>query len=176
MLDESLRAFVEKELIPHEEQVERTDRLPPELAAEIRRKAMEAGFYAANMPEELGGGGLDNVSVALLERELGRANYALHWTVARPSNILRACRGEPVPHTPVWLMRQAGRYQAFYREIRSRLSFLELCHNPEAAPEVTVRATTELGTDAAILFADILLLYRSVFEQVVLAGMGKPDS
>ena len=96
MLVESLRAFVEKELIPHEELVERTDRLPPELAAEIRRKAIEAGFYAANMPEELGGGGLDNVSVALLERELGRANYALHWTVARPSNILRACQGEQV--------------------------------------------------------------------------------
>ena len=96
MLVESLRAFVEKELFPHEELVERTDRLPPELAAEIRRKAIEAGFYAANMPEELGGGGLDNVSVALLERELGRANYALHWTVARPSNILRACQGEQV--------------------------------------------------------------------------------
>jgi acyl-CoA dehydrogenase len=48
------------------------------------------------MPEELGGGGLDNVSVALLERELGRANYALHWTVARPSNILRACQGEQI--------------------------------------------------------------------------------
>jgi acyl-CoA dehydrogenase len=96
MLVESLRAFVEKELIPHEELVERTDRLPPELAAEIRRKAIEAGFYAANMPEELGGGGLDNVSVALLERELGRANYALHWTVARPSNILRACQGEQI--------------------------------------------------------------------------------
>src|SRR5512145_237603 len=96
MLVESLRAFVEKELIPHEELVERTDRLPPELAAEIRRKAIEAGFYAANMPEELGGGGLDNVSVALLERELGRTNYALHWTVARPSNILRACQGEQV--------------------------------------------------------------------------------
>jgi acyl-CoA dehydrogenase len=96
MLVESLRAFVEKELIPHEELVERTDRLPPELAAEIRRKSIEAGFYAANMPEELGGGGLDNVSVVLLERELGRANYALHWTVARPSNILRACQGEQV--------------------------------------------------------------------------------
>jgi acyl-CoA dehydrogenase len=96
MLVESLRAFVEKELIPHEELVERTDQLPPEVAAEIRRKAIEAGFYAANMPEELGGGGLDNVSVALLERELGRANYALHWTVARPSNILRACQGEQI--------------------------------------------------------------------------------
>ena len=96
MLVESLRAFVERELIPHEDLVERTDNLPPELAAEIRRKAIAAGFYAANMPEELGGGGLDNVSIALLERELGRAGYALHWTVARPSNILRACQGEQI--------------------------------------------------------------------------------
>jgi len=96
MLVESLRAFVEKELIAHEDLVERTDNLPLELAAEIRRKAIEAGFYAANMPEELGGGGLDNVSIVLLERELGRAGYALHWTVARPSNILRACAGEQV--------------------------------------------------------------------------------
>ena len=96
MLVESLRAFVERELIPHEDLVERTDHLPPELAAEIRRKAIAAGFYAANMPEELGGGGLDNVSIALLERELGRAGYALHWTVARPSNILRACQGEQI--------------------------------------------------------------------------------
>jgi len=96
MLVESLRAFVERELIPHEDLVERTDHLPPELAAEIRRKAIGAGFYAANMPEELGGGGLDNVSIALLERELGRAGYALHWTVARPSNILRACQGEQI--------------------------------------------------------------------------------
>jgi acyl-CoA dehydrogenase len=96
MLVESLRAFVERELIPHEDLVERTDHLPPELAAEIRRKAIAAGFYAANMPEELGGGGLDNVSIALLERELGRAGYALHWAVARPSNILRACQGEQI--------------------------------------------------------------------------------
>jgi len=96
MLVESLRAFVEKELIPHEELVERTNKLPPELADEIRRKAIAAGFYAANMPAELGGGGLDNVSIALLERELGRAGYALHWTVARPSNILRACQGEQI--------------------------------------------------------------------------------
>ena len=96
MLVESLRAFVERELIPHEDLVERTDNLPTELAAEIRRKAIAAGFYAANMPEELGGGGLDNVSIALLERELGRAGYALHWTVARPSNILRACQGEQI--------------------------------------------------------------------------------
>src|SRR5438067_1683004 len=83
------RAFVERELFPHEEEVERTGVLRHELAAEIRRKALAAGIYAANMPEEVGGAGLDRVTWVLYEKELGRANYALQYTgVARPSNIL----------------------------------------------------------------------------------------
>ena len=65
--------------------------LPPELAAEIRRKALAAGLYAANMPEEVGGAGLDAVTLVLFEKELGKTSYALHYTgVARPSNILLA--------------------------------------------------------------------------------------
>jgi len=74
------------------------------------------------------------------------------------SVFLRACRREPVPHTPVWLMRQAGRYMAEYRAVREKLGFLELCHNPEAAAEVTTTAVEKLGVDAAIIFADILLV------------------
>jgi len=85
------RAFVERELYPHEEEVERTGVLRPELAAEIRAKALAAGLYAANMPEEVGGAGLDTVTWVLYEKELGKANYALHYTgVVRPSNILLA--------------------------------------------------------------------------------------
>ncbi|EXL09274.1 acyl-CoA dehydrogenase family protein [Aquamicrobium defluvii] len=88
---ETTRAFVENELYPHETEVERTGHLRPELVAEIRQKAIAAGLYAANMPEEVGGAGLDTVTWLLYEKELGRANYALHWTcVARPSNILLA--------------------------------------------------------------------------------------
>ncbi len=88
---EVTRSFVERELYPHEERVERTGVLPPELAAEIRRKALAAGLYAANMPEEVGGAGLDAVTLVLFEKELGKASYALHYTcVARPSNILLA--------------------------------------------------------------------------------------
>jgi acyl-CoA dehydrogenase len=88
---EVTRSFVERELYPHEERVERTGVLPPELAAEIRRKAVAAGLYAANMPEEVGGAGLDAVTLVLFEKELGKASYALHYTcVARPSNILLA--------------------------------------------------------------------------------------
>jgi acyl-CoA dehydrogenase len=88
---EVTRAFVERELYPHEEEVERTGVLRPELAAQIRSKALAAGLYAANMPEEVGGAGLDTVTWVLYEKELGRASYALQYTgVVRPSNILLA--------------------------------------------------------------------------------------
>lgn len=91
MIVDTTRAFVETELYPHEALVERTGHLPLELIREIQKKAMDAGLYAANMPEDVGGAGLDTLSWLFYERELGRANYALHWTcVARPSNILLA--------------------------------------------------------------------------------------
>jgi len=96
LMVDTVRAFVEKELYPHEELVERTDAIPPELAREIQAKAIEVGLYAANMPEALGGGGLDNFCVALLERELGRASYGLQMLVARPSNILQGCTGDQI--------------------------------------------------------------------------------
>ena len=72
--------------------------------------------------------------------------------------FLRACRGEPTPHTPVWLMRQAGRYMAEYRALRERVPFLELCKTPDLAAQVTLEAVERLGVDAAILFSDILLI------------------
>ena len=74
------------------------------------------------------------------------------------SPFLKACRREPTDVTPVWLMRQAGRYMPEYREVRSKVSFLELCKSPALATEVTVTAAERLGVDAAILFADILLI------------------
>lgn len=91
MIVETTRAFVENELYPHEARIERTGRLEMELIRELQAKAMAAGLYAANMPEEVGGAGLDTLSWLLYEKELGRTNYALHWSsVARPSNILLA--------------------------------------------------------------------------------------
>jgi len=72
--------------------------------------------------------------------------------------FLAACRREPVPYTPIWLMRQAGRYMPEYRAVRDKLGFLELCRTPDAAAEVTVTAVERLGVDAAIIFADILLV------------------
>ena len=72
--------------------------------------------------------------------------------------LLRAARREPTAYTPVWLMRQAGRYLPEYRALRARHGFLELCKNSEAAAEVTLQPVERLGVDAAILFADILLV------------------
>ena len=95
MIIKATRDFVREELMPHEQEVEETGELRPELLRELKRKAIEAGLYAANMPAEVGGVGLDTVSWVLYEKELGRTSYILHYgCVARPSNILLACEGE----------------------------------------------------------------------------------
>jgi len=87
---ETVRGFVEKELYPLEAEVERTGEVPLELGREIQRKVKALGFYAPNIPEEFGGGGLNQTTFALLERELGRTSWALHVWWGRPSNILCA--------------------------------------------------------------------------------------
>src|SRR5690242_17167812 len=74
------------------------------------------------------------------------------------SRFMKACRREPTDSTPVWLMRQAGRYMKEYRDLRAKVPFLELCKNPELAAEITVSAARKLGVDAAIIFADLLLI------------------
>jgi acyl-CoA dehydrogenase len=95
LIIKSTRDFVEQELYPHELEIERSGELRPELLRELKAKAIDAGLYAANMPTEVGGAGLDAVSWILYEKELGRTSYVLHYTcVARPSNILLACQGE----------------------------------------------------------------------------------
>ena len=96
MVVDTVRAFTERELVPHEDEVERTGQVRPELVDDIRGKAIEAGLYAANMPAELGGGGLDDLALAMAERAFGWTGYALQYIVARPSNILRACTGDQV--------------------------------------------------------------------------------
>jgi len=95
LIVDSTRDFVRNELYPHETEVEETGVLREDLHRELKAKAIDAGLYAANMPTEVGGGGLDTVSWVLYEKELGKTNYALHYScVGRPSNILLACAGE----------------------------------------------------------------------------------
>ena len=91
MVVDTVRGFVEKELYPHEEEIERTGRVPPELGEAIKRKVIDLGFHAPNLPVEVGGGGLDNLTFALLERELGRTSMALSVFWGRPSGILMGC-------------------------------------------------------------------------------------
>jgi acyl-CoA dehydrogenase len=91
MVVRTVRAFVENELYPLEPQVEREGAVAHEVGREITRKVRELGFLAPNMPVDVGGGGLDHVTLTLLERELGRASMALGVFWARPSSILLAC-------------------------------------------------------------------------------------
>src|SRR5690606_19128346 len=94
MVVETVCSFVETELYPLEAAVERDGDLPLEIGRDIQRKVLDMGFYAPNIPEEFGGGGLDHLTFALLERELGRTSMALSVWWGRPSNILCACNAE----------------------------------------------------------------------------------
>ena len=96
MLADSLAAFVERELRPHEAEADRVGEVPEAVGEGIKQRALEMGFYAANLPESVGGGGLDYVSLALMEREFGKTSYGLHGFVHRPSEILMACEGDQI--------------------------------------------------------------------------------
>jgi acyl-CoA dehydrogenase len=96
MIIDSVKNFVVQELYPHEDEVEKSNHIDESLAESIKQKAIQLGLYATNMPEEYGGGGLDTLTLCLLEKELGKANFGLQYIVARPSNILMACKGDQI--------------------------------------------------------------------------------
>jgi len=96
MLLDSLRAFVETEILPHEEIADEAAEVPPEIGERIKDRAIEMGFFAANLPESAGGGGLDYSTLGLIERELGKVSYALGAFIARPTELLLACEGEQI--------------------------------------------------------------------------------
>jgi acyl-CoA dehydrogenase len=94
MLIDTVRQFMAEEIFPHEREVERLGEVPLELDKQIQKRSKELGMFAANMPEDVGGGGLDYVSVTLMDRELGKSTWGLMGWVGRPSEILNACRDE----------------------------------------------------------------------------------
>jgi acyl-CoA dehydrogenase len=96
MIVSTVRSFVENEIYPHEDTVERTGEVPAEVAEAIKAKTKELGFYACNFPESVGGAGLSHLEFALVERELGRGSMALSHFFGRPQNILMACEGDQV--------------------------------------------------------------------------------
>jgi len=96
MIASTVRSFVENEIYPHEDLVERTGEVPKEIAQEIKRKTLDLGFYACNFPKSLGCAGLNHLEFALVERELGRGSMALNHFFGRPQNILMACTGDQI--------------------------------------------------------------------------------
>jgi len=96
MLTETVRSFVDKEMLPYELEIEQKGEVPPELGQRITEKALELGLYAANLPDSVGGGGLDYSSLALLEREYGKVSHALHGFAWRPTELLLACTGDQI--------------------------------------------------------------------------------
>lgn len=94
MIVSTVRSFVENEIYPYEDEVERTGEIPEGLGEQIKQKVIDLGFYACNFPEEVGGAGLNHLDFTLVERELGRGSMALTHFFGRPQNILMACEGE----------------------------------------------------------------------------------
>ncbi len=106
--------------------------------------------------------GVDTTKWHRVEMVWNKNNEHERKEITRNSAFMKACRREQADYTPIWLMRQAGRYMREYREIRAKVSFLELCKTPELAAEVTLSAVDRLGVDAAIIFSDILLIIQSL--------------
>jgi acyl-CoA dehydrogenase len=96
MFLDSLRGFLEKEIYPHETKADRAGAVAVELGEHIKQRAIEMGFYAANLPESVGGGGLDYSTLGLFERELGKVSYGLGGHLARPTELLLACEGDQI--------------------------------------------------------------------------------
>ncbi len=94
MLVATTRQFLEREIYPYEAETERAGEVPADLGRQIQERAIAQGLYAVNMPESVGGGGLDAVSLALFDREIGKAGWGLRGYVGRPSAILMACNEE----------------------------------------------------------------------------------
>ena len=96
MLRDTVRGLFNDHVLTHEEEVDRLGEVPEEIGREIEAKGKELGLYAANLPEAVGGGGLNHTQMAVIEREFGRTSHALHSWIARPTELLLACEGDQI--------------------------------------------------------------------------------
>jgi acyl-CoA dehydrogenase len=96
LLLKTVQSFLEAEIYPHEEEVDRTGEVPIELGRQIEQRSKEVGLFASNLPEAVGGGGLDYKAMSLVEREYGKTTHALHSWIARPTEILLACKDDQI--------------------------------------------------------------------------------
>ena len=96
LLLKTVRTFMEKEIFPFENEVDKAGEVPKDLGKQIEKKSIELGLYAANLPQSVGGGGLSYNSMAILEREYGKTTHALHSWIGRPTEILLACEGDQI--------------------------------------------------------------------------------
>ena len=153
-------------LVAHGVQVD-IEASPPKmgvLVLEAARRATELlrqkghGASSSGLSAKPNGVGTARASAATVIEPAPTPALQVAKDLWRDSRFMRACRREPVDATPVWLMRQAGRYMKEYRELRARVPFLQLCKDPDLVAEVTVGAACKLGVDAAIIFADLLLI------------------
>jgi len=173
MIVKATRDFVREELIPHEQEIEETGELRAELLGELKAKAIEAGLYAANMPAEVGGVGLDTVTWVLYEKELGRTSYVLHYAcVARPSNILLACAGE-----------QRERY--LLPAVRGEKTECLAMTEPHAGSDLRGMKTTAIEKDGDFIIngtkhfishvdhADFVILFAATGEEAIPRGRRK---
>jgi acyl-CoA dehydrogenase len=173
MIVKATRDFVREELMPHEQEVEATGELRQELLGELKARAIEAGLYAANMPAEVGGVGLDTVTWVLYEKELGRTSYVLHYAcVARPSNILLACAGE-----------QRERY--LLPAVRGERTECLAMTEPDAGSDLRGMKTTAVEKDGDFIIngtkhfishvdhADFVILFAATGEEEIPRGKRK---
>lgn len=96
LLLKTVQAFLESEIYPHEEMVDRLGEVPLDLGRQIEERSKDAGLFASNLPERIGGGGLDYSAMSIVEREYGKTTHALHSWIARPTEILLACEGDQI--------------------------------------------------------------------------------
>lgn len=96
LLQKTVRKFFDDAVLPHEELVDRLGEVPEDIGREIEAKSRELGLFAANLPESVGGGGLNYTQMSLIEREFGRTSHALHSWIARPTELLMACEGDQI--------------------------------------------------------------------------------